>query len=216
MKETWKEIPGYEGHYEVSDHGRVRSLERKVWKKVNGWGLHPVRGKVLRPTKQASGYSYLRLSKDGRVRRFAVHRLVLMAFVGPCPEDHEACHRDGDPTNDSLQNLYWGTHSQNVKDAVRHGTHVDNKGEDHGCSLLREKDVRRILQLLKEGSHTQAKIAKLFGVSRANISAIKNRKSWKHLTGVPTFKKGEGAIYFKVTEDDVREIRSRVEESAQH
>lgn len=71
-----------------------------------------------------AGYLLVAVKVDGKQRRFRVHRLVLEAFVGPCPDGKECCHRDGDPTNNSLGNLYWGTHGQNMNDQVRHGTHT--------------------------------------------------------------------------------------------
>ena len=177
--EQWREIPGYKDYYEVSNRGRVRSLDRRVWKGVKGW--HPLRGKILRGGKHPYGYPQFGLSQHGKVRRRAAHKLVLEAFVGPCPEGLEACHRDGDPTNNRLKNLYWGTHSENVKDAVRHGTHVDNRGQRHGMSKLSEKDVRQVRQLLRQGHLTQKEIAERFGVGRANISSIHRGKSWSHI-----------------------------------
>ncbi|WP_211339176.1 NUMOD4 motif-containing HNH endonuclease [Salana multivorans] len=113
--ETWLPVVGYEGLYEVSDRGRVRSLDR-----LSAAGA-PQRGRVLRPSIAKGGYPMVSLYRDrGRSTR-TVHRLVLLAFVGPEPEGAEACHRDGNPTNNALPNLYWGTHSENMHDAVRHG-----------------------------------------------------------------------------------------------
>lgn len=113
-QEKWLPVLGYEG-YEVSDHGRVRSyLQRN----------NP--GKVLKDAAGAKGHRVVVLSRalaDGGPHQRMVHQLVLEAFVGPRPEGMLALHRDGDPENNHLDNLYWGTHSQNGKDAVRHGTH---------------------------------------------------------------------------------------------
>lgn len=118
MDERWLPIPGYEGSYEVSDQGRVRSLDR-----VDRTG-HRWQGRMIRlhPVSER-GYLKATLYRDGKGSQRLVHRLVLEAFVGPCPEGMEACHGDGDTTNNELSNLRWGTSSENNYDIVRHGNH---------------------------------------------------------------------------------------------
>lgn len=118
--EAWKPIPGYEGIYEVSDHGRVRSLDH-IGRFRDSTRLN--RGRVLRPDSKRYGHQYVNLSRDRKQTKAYVHRLVLMAFVGPAPAGMEACHNDGDPSNNHLTNLRWDTHSENNRDQVRHGTH---------------------------------------------------------------------------------------------
>lgn len=121
--ETWRPIPGFEGAYESSDCGRVRSLDRTVLHKTGV--KHRVRGRILKPATSADGYQYLMLGV-GKHRR--VHVLVLQAHTGPAPEGMEACHNDGDPANNVLANLRWDTRSQNLKDKRQHGTdHEVNK-----------------------------------------------------------------------------------------
>lgn len=205
--EIWKPVSGYEGYYDVSNRGRVRSLERKVLTVVGHY--RSVCGRIMKLKKDSDGYSCCKFSKNGKKRYFFAHRLVLTAFAGVCPEGYESCHRDGNPTNNSIDNLYWGTKLQNSQDSFRHGTRV--KGETVGSSVLTEKNVREIFSLLKQGTHLHAEIAKMFGIAKSTVSDIKNRKRWKHLTGVPTFKRGEGALQFKLNEDDVRDIRRRAE-----
>lgn len=118
-QEQWRPVVGYEGRYEVSDHGRVKSLAREVHDTLGRTRKIPERN--LRVTAQTSGHLGLGLSKDGHVKSHRVHRLVLEAFVGPCPKGMEACHNDGDPTNNLLSNLRWDTHEANVADTKRHG-----------------------------------------------------------------------------------------------
>lgn len=115
--EKWLPVPGYEGIYEVSDLGRVRSLDR-----LDSLGrLRP--GLELRPRVDRGGY--LLIHAGGKPRRtLRVHRLVLLAFVGPPPEGaDEALHGDGDPSNNALPNLRWGTRAENAADCLLHGTH---------------------------------------------------------------------------------------------
>ncbi|WP_374247753.1 NUMOD4 motif-containing HNH endonuclease [Gordonia sp. ABSL49_1] len=115
--ERWKAVPGYEGSYEVSDEGRVRSLTRR---KFHG---HRHKGRMLRQPTMPRGYKVVTLWRDATQKTALVHRLVLLAFVGEAPTGAEALHADGDPANNSLENLSWGTHSDNQFDQVAHGTH---------------------------------------------------------------------------------------------
>lgn len=112
--EKWKPIPGFENWYEVSNLGRVKSLRTS-----NG---QPAR--ILRQNVKHLGYRSVCLYRgNSHQNRRMVHRLVLSAFVGECPDGYVACHRNGDASDNRLQNLYWGSVSENQLDAVRHGTH---------------------------------------------------------------------------------------------
>lgn len=119
MTETWKPVTGYEGIYEVSDQGRVRSLARSVPR-----GAHTLRvaERIMRPS--GTTYAVVMLRKPGVPSKTeAVHVLVLTAFVGPRPDRSEACHGPGGPRDNRLANLRWDTVHQNNLDKVRHGTH---------------------------------------------------------------------------------------------
>jgi hypothetical protein len=111
---NWKPIPGYEGLYEVSDCGLVRRF-------IGG------RYKNRKLTIGSNGYLHLVLSKKNVKTTFSVHVLVLAAFVGPCPEDKECCHRDGDKLNNEVSNLYYGTKSQNWDDRRNHPQYKPNR-----------------------------------------------------------------------------------------
>ena len=121
--ETWKAIPGYEGEYEVSDHGRVRSLDRYVEcvGPVKGRYLSKKKGRVLRPGP--SNYGHLSVVL-GRNKTRMVHELVLRAFVGAPPEKHECCHNNGNPADNRLENLRWDTRGANIRDAIKQGRWV--------------------------------------------------------------------------------------------
>ena len=113
--EAWRQVFGFEGLYEVSDQGRVRSVDR-----VDRLG-RPRIGRVLAQRVDNTGYLRVQLHRDG-VRVFRhVHRTVMEAFEGPRPTAH-ACHNDGDVTNNARANLRWDTPSGNMRDAVLHGT----------------------------------------------------------------------------------------------
>jgi hypothetical protein len=131
VKEVWRSVVGYEGYYEVSTWGRVRSVDRVVDWYTPRWDVHTTktfRGRVLKIcllTRDAAG-TYktptVTLSKNGKLKPRMIHQLVLTSFVGPCPEGMECCHWDGDPTNNRLDNLRWDTRKNNHADKRRHGT----------------------------------------------------------------------------------------------
>jgi hypothetical protein len=125
MSELWRPIPDFEGIYQVSSLGRVRSLDRRVWSSRGFWA--ELRGQVLGTSALPSGHLHVGLRTGGKRVNRLVHRLVLEAFVGPCPDGMEACHWDGDPTNNSLSNLRWDSRSANRMDAVRHGTNHNTR-----------------------------------------------------------------------------------------
>lgn len=117
--EQWRDVPGFEGFYEVSDQGQVRSIERIVnagtWTRIQ-------REKTLSPSRRKDGRLHVGLSRGNNEKRyFFVHRLVLLAFRGEAPEGMEACHNNGDATDNRLVNLRWDTHTENVQDTIRHG-----------------------------------------------------------------------------------------------
>lgn len=119
-REKWAPVPGWDGLYEVSTRGRVRSLERFS---VDSRGrLYRVPGRVRKLSRHPSGYVLVNLCAGGSRRKYQVHRLVLAAFIGPCPEGMETRHLDGDRANNHLENLAWGTPEENTADRVRHGT----------------------------------------------------------------------------------------------
>lgn len=125
--ESWRSVPEYEGRYEVSDHGRVRSLDR-VEVRSNGHP-HTVRGRILRPGAHrlsggsTSGKLVVALCENGKQKTHLVHRLVARAFLGEGMAGTEVCHRDDVGSNNHVSNLYWGTRSQNLYDAVRNHRH---------------------------------------------------------------------------------------------
>ncbi|WP_052459590.1 HNH endonuclease [Tessaracoccus massiliensis] len=115
--EQWKVVL-WAPAYEVSDRGRVRSVARTV---VDSLGrTRQLRGVALALSRNNYGHLYVRLRST--VRAY-VHRLVLEAFIGPCPAGHECCHRNDDPSDNRVENLYWGTRADNMLDRVANGKH---------------------------------------------------------------------------------------------
>ncbi len=122
--ERWLPVVGYEGMYEVSDKGRVRSLDRIVEYPDDRPGYFRPGRLLSASLTKAGGYLQVTLTRDGVCRTKKVHILVLEAFRGPRPEGMKGCHDDDDPTNARLENLRWDTHSGNMRDCVRNGRHV--------------------------------------------------------------------------------------------
>lgn len=125
--ETWRPVVDYEGFYEASDLGQVRSVDR-TYTCEGRWGkphLRTYRGRIIAPQLVWDGHLRLMLSVRGRKKLFPVHILVLEAFAGRRPVGYLGCHNDGNPANNVLTNLRWGTPSSNSIDRVTHGNHYE-------------------------------------------------------------------------------------------
>ena len=168
----WAPVPGFEGFYEVSDAGLVRSLRLTK----QGWRG----GRMLKPHVGPKGYLTVNLTAAALGKRETryVHELVLAAFVGPRPDGMDACH-DPDPnrSNCSLANLRWDTRRGNFADKRAHGTQTF--GADHPSAKLTEPQVLEILSL--RGKMSQSAIGRRFGVSNSQIHFIHSGQQWKHL-----------------------------------
>lgn len=132
--EVWRSISGFEGIYEVSNQGRIRSLDRYI--RFGRYGKEQksfLKGVVLkaRPDEQERYSVYL--CRDGEKTVRKVHQLVLEAFVGPRPKGYEACHKNDVSTDNRLENLYWGTREQNVSDQKRNGKYKNQNTDATHC-----------------------------------------------------------------------------------
>lgn len=161
--QRWKRIEGCLGYW-ISDEGNlsVEWTRRHTQKgSIRVPSEHPV------PVPQMTnprGYRYVRLRTDDETyKNFQVHRLVLAAFVGPCPLGHEGCHRDGSRTNSRLENLYWGTRAENCRDAVDHGRNP--------WSTISADQREAVVRLRNEGMR-QVDIAAKVGIPQPSVSRI--------------------------------------------
>jgi hypothetical protein len=178
IDQMWKPVPGYEGRYEVSDDGAVRSVEqyRVCGHKDSRPQLRAA--KILVPQIDEDGYLRVRLTKDGARKERSIHSLVLSAYIGQCPTGKQGCHENGIRTDNRLVNLYWGTPKENAQDRVRHGR--GPTGERNPAAKLNENDVHEVFRLRADGQ-SQNQIARHVGVSQRVIWGILNKKLWAHV-----------------------------------
>jgi hypothetical protein len=173
--ERWKAIEGYEGIYEISDHGRVKSLYQPA---KPGQGNYAREEQILKPDLVA-GYHRVRLYKDRKPKRHLVHRLVAKHFCDGYAEGLECCHNDGNPLNNHYTNLRWDTRKGNAADRVKHGT--QQRGEQNSTSKLTDSKVISIVDDLNSGMK-ETEIAKKHNVYRTTINRIKLGRTWTHIT----------------------------------
>lgn len=174
--ENWKAVPGFEGLYEVSDLGRVRSLDRCI-ECLSRWGT-PVRkmlkGRILKPASNEGGHLFVGM---GREHQEFVHRLVLSAFVRVRRRGEECRHLDGNPKNNRLENLVWGTRLENMADRKRLGEENPARGERAGNAKLTEETVRHIRHRISRGQSYSA-IGRELGVNHNTVRHIAIGRCW--------------------------------------
>lgn len=171
----WLPIPGWEGFYEVSDSGRVRSLPRPAIKRRRVYG-----GQEVKPAISPNDYLYVMLHRPQQTKqnRRYVHRLVLQAFVGPCPDGMQAAHGNGIRSDNRLANLRWTSIKDNHADKRTHGTMV--RGEMAPRSRFTEQCVRRMHDMRACGAN-QKDIGTWFGTTQSIVSAILRGRNWGHV-----------------------------------
>lgn len=181
--EVWLAIKDYEGAYEVSNMGRVRSIPR-----TSSTG-RKLKGKILSLMDNGHGYKTVMLSWKGAQKRKYVHRLVLEAFTGPCPEGFEARHFNGVRSDNRLENLEWSTHIDNVADRKIHGTEL--AGERNSLAVLTESEVVEIREIYATRLFTQKQLAEEYGITQPGIGLIVRGVVWADSPG-PITKAGLG------------------------
>lgn len=175
----YRKIPNF-SNYLVGNDGTVWSCF--------GRGLQEKRSNFHEMSKVnvQSGYKHVWLFENGKAHNFAIHRLVLICFVGPCPDGMECLHKDGNPSNNNLDNLRWGTRLENQRDKESHGNLVF--GIRHGMCKIDEQKVNEIFKLRYIDKLTQKEISEKFGIDRKMVGNILNGKNWKHLNLVKIWK----------------------------
>jgi len=179
MKETWKDIAGYEGLYQISNTGRVKSMAKTV--RCKNGATNSYRERVMAKSKKPSGEVKITLSKGGKSKTLLVHRLVAIHFIPNPMNKPEVNHIDGVRDNNVVSNLEWVTSSENQQHAYRIGLQEGRKGSAHHMARLTEPDVEKIRQMYASGKLLQREIANMYGVRENLVSRIVNRKIWRHV-----------------------------------
>jgi hypothetical protein len=165
----WRTVPGYPA-YEVSVDGVVRRCQGFRCRRAH---------RVLVPFIRPNGYAQILLYQGGKRRRFGVHQLVALAFLGPKPSpQHEVAHLDGQRLNNHVSNLAWLLHSENERHKDLHGTRL--RGSQIHSAKLVEAQVVLIRQALAVGIR-QCALAQTYGVSDSTVSLIARGKTWRHV-----------------------------------
>tara|TARA_R110000823_G_C15660719_1_gene472028 strand:- start:52 stop:564 length:513 start_codon:yes stop_codon:yes gene_type:complete len=168
--EIFKPIANYESFYEVSNLGNIRRTVKRHYYKAGG---------LMKQNYHHGQYMIVGLRSNGKTKQHLVHRMVLAAFVGICPDGHEVDHIDGDKTNNRLENLEYVTRQENSRRAIALGL-TDHVGEANSNAKLTDQDVRDIRDRLEVGE-SQTSIAADYPVNQSTISHICLGYTWGHL-----------------------------------
>ena len=171
--EIWKDIESYEGIYQVSNYGKIKSLKRNVLMK--GKFNYFKEEKILNPSTHKNGYLAIGLTKENKTKTFKVHRIVALHFIDNFLNKPEINHIDSDKSNNNVLNLEWCTSKENKEHAVKNK--LNAFGEKSSGSKLTEKEVLEI----RESNLSPTELSEKYKVNKGSISSIKNRKTWNHI-----------------------------------
>ena len=194
MNEEWRTIPGT-GHYSVSNFGRLRSEPHEIFNKGCN-SMMKVKGKILKLRKDKNGYLVTTGYINGKFKNIFAHSAVLLAFVGPRPKGMEVRHLNSNPIDNRLENLTYGTKSENMKDAVKLGTLVFSR------TKLTKEDIIAI----GRDKRTITDISRAYGICDATVINIKKGKSFKGFTDGIYYKPQKRR---KLTKDEMNFILDR-------
>ena len=171
--EIWKDIKDYEGHYQISNFGRIKSIDRIII--YADHRIYKYKSKILK-CELTKGYLTVKLYLATNKRAYRLNRLVAQAFIVNPKNKPEVNHRDGNKLNNHITNLEWMTFDENMAHSAKNG--LSASGERNGRSKLNEFQINVIR---KCSGLTNAELADIFTVSKSNISFIKTRKTWNNL-----------------------------------
>ena len=176
--EVWKDVVGYEGYYQVSDYGRVRSLDREV---PLGKSTKKIKGKIRKQVLHNLGYPMLNLYKNKEAKGCLVHRLVALHFVDNVNGYQEINHINGIKDDNRATNLEWCTRSQNLKHARDTGL-TKQTGTDSSLAKLTKDEVLKIRKTYeKDSSITYEVLASAFNVGASTIGRVVRREVYQNV-----------------------------------
>ena len=166
--EVWKDVIGYEGLYQVSNFGNVKSLGNEFSRKE----------RLLKLSPQSKGYLTVVLQKNATRKMILVHRLVSEHFIDNPEYKLQVNHLNGDKTDNVIENLEWVSHRENLDHAIKNNLTL--KGEENRNSKLKDVDVIKIHSMLQNGITTK-ELSETYNVSYSTIDGIRTNRYWKHL-----------------------------------
>lgn len=180
MEEIWKDISGYEGLYQISNFGRVKSIERYVPTIFEGRKTKCKKYELIRK-HHINGYGYpsVFLFKNGVRKGLLIHRLIANAFIPKIEGKNLINHIDSNTRNYAISNLEWCTHTENIRHGYTSG-HNKYYGENHPNSKLDLVAVQIIREMCRAKIFSQRKIAKYFNISPTTIAKIHHNRIWAH------------------------------------
>jgi hypothetical protein len=177
QKEIWKTIDGYEGLYEISNLGRVKSLSRII-QRDGIFGNKKIKERIIKPSITNGGYYRLNLINNKIKTSFSIHRLLALYFLPNYENKPQVNHINGIKTDNRLENLEWCTAKENINHAFKIGLITAKNGINHNkCKL----NTFEVLEIRKNKNNTLKEISKKYNISISVISKIKHNKLWKHI-----------------------------------
>lgn len=186
MNEIWKDVKDYEGLYEISNFGKIRSKDRVVYQENNGSICkHLYKGKILKCKKEKNNYIRVRLSKNGKATTKSLHRIVAEAFIPHTIENNIVTHLDNNPSNNIVNNLEWTTYKGNMQYAAKQGR---MKFNPKNLKKAQESLKKPVIAIDKDGNEyefsSQVEAAKKLKCNRKHIGSIcKNKYGYKSSNG---------------------------------
>lgn len=168
MKELFVNIIGFDGLYQISNLGKVKSLrfgKERIMKAFVGTG----------------GYLHTQLKRDGKMSNLSIHRLVAIHFIHNNQNKPDVNHIDGNKCNNTVSNLEWCTKSENIQHSFKIGTHQRKKGESNSNVKITEKDVIQIRDDYENKNISLRALGDKYGLGKSSVFRIVNKISWSHI-----------------------------------
>ena len=179
QKEVWKPIPEYEGIYEVSNMGRVRSITRRIF--CNNGKSYIQNGQIIKPCLQTNGYLFVGLHNKGIMKQYRIHRLVAEAFLTNSDNKLEVNHIDRNKTNNKSVNLEWVDHKENMAHGKSTTLHINKKIAWNKKLTIKEARKIRKEYLPNDRKYSTRALARKYGVSPNVIAKIIRNETYKEI-----------------------------------
>lgn len=201
VNEEWFPVPEYEGFYSITKDGRVRS-ETRTYFQQGRWQTY--KGRELKPWKSTTGYFQIGLSKpDAKHKKFFIHQLVLKTFVGRQEDGMDVRHLNGNPLDNRLENLAYGTRRENIEDAIKHGT-MGIGLRDRGCKHYKITSNQAIN--IAKDPRPYKLIALDYHISDRHVASIKRGEYWGDITEGIRVTWQKRPFQRSFTQDEINEI----------